>query len=43
MRIDDDQDAVWLRVKVAGNGASCVSATDPVFIDPYLRVLSMRS
>ncbi len=23
MRIDDDQDAVWLRVKVAGNGASC--------------------
>jgi len=23
MRIDDDQDAVWLRVKVGGNGASC--------------------
>ncbi|MDA0656959.1 MAG: phosphoribosyl-AMP cyclohydrolase [Proteobacteria bacterium] len=23
MRIDDDQDAVWLRVQVAGNGASC--------------------
>jgi phosphoribosyl-AMP cyclohydrolase len=23
MRIDDDQDAVWLRVAVAGNGASC--------------------
>ena len=23
MRIDDNQDAVWLRVKVAGNGASC--------------------
>ena len=23
MRIDDDQDAVWLRVRVAGNGASC--------------------
>ena len=23
MRIDDDQDALWLRVKVAGNGASC--------------------
>ena len=23
MRIDDDQDAVWLRVNVAGNGASC--------------------
>lgn len=23
MRIDDDQDAVWLRVKVAGCGASC--------------------
>ena len=23
MRIDDDQDAIWLRVKVAGNGASC--------------------
>ncbi|MBT5241471.1 MAG: phosphoribosyl-AMP cyclohydrolase [Rhodospirillaceae bacterium] len=23
MRIDDDQDAVWLRVKVAGSGASC--------------------
>lgn len=23
MRIDDDQDAVWLRVKVAGKGASC--------------------
>lgn len=23
MRIDDDQDCVWLRVKVAGNGASC--------------------
>ncbi len=23
LRIDDDQDAVWLRVKVAGNGASC--------------------
>ena len=23
MRIDDDQDCVWLRVKVGGNGASC--------------------
>lgn len=23
MRVDDDQDAVWLRVEVAGNGASC--------------------
>jgi phosphoribosyl-AMP cyclohydrolase len=23
MRIDDDQDAVWLRVEVAGAGASC--------------------
>lgn len=23
MRIDDDQDAVWLEVAVAGNGASC--------------------
>ena len=23
MRVDDDQDAVWLRVDVAGNGASC--------------------
>jgi len=23
MRIDDDQDAVWLRVDVAGTGASC--------------------
>ncbi len=23
MRIDDDQDCVWLRVKVAGSGASC--------------------
>jgi len=23
MRIDDDQDAVWLSVAVAGNGASC--------------------
>lgn len=23
MRIDDDQDAVWIRVRVAGNGASC--------------------
>lgn len=23
MRIDDDQDAVWLRVNVAGGGASC--------------------
>ncbi len=23
LRIDDDQDAVWLRVEVAGNGASC--------------------
>lgn len=23
MRIDDDQDAVWLRVNVGGNGASC--------------------
>jgi len=23
MRIDDDQDAVWLRVAVAGSGASC--------------------
>ena len=22
-RIDDDQDAVWLRVEVSGNGASC--------------------
>ncbi|MFT7228679.1 MAG: phosphoribosyl-AMP cyclohydrolase [Methylophilaceae bacterium] len=23
MRVDDDQDAVWLRVSVAGNSASC--------------------
>ena len=23
MRIDDDQDAVWLRVRVAGSGTSC--------------------
>ena len=23
MRIDDDQDCVWLRVEVQGNGASC--------------------
>ena len=23
MRVDDDQDAVWLRVTVAGSGASC--------------------
>ena len=23
MRIDDDQDAAWLRVRVAGSGASC--------------------
>ncbi len=23
MRIDDDQDAVWLRVRVVGSGASC--------------------
>ncbi|MEM7653427.1 MAG: phosphoribosyl-AMP cyclohydrolase [Pseudomonadota bacterium] len=23
MRIDDDQDAVWLRVAIAGSGASC--------------------
>lgn len=23
LRIDDDQDAIWLRVTVAGNGASC--------------------
>lgn len=23
MRIDDDQDSVWLRVKVSGSGASC--------------------
>jgi phosphoribosyl-AMP cyclohydrolase len=23
MRIDDDQDCVWLRVNVGGNGASC--------------------
>jgi len=23
LRIDDDQDAIWLRVDVAGNGASC--------------------
>ncbi len=23
MRIDDDQDAIWLRVQVAGSGASC--------------------
>ena len=23
MRIDDDQDAIWLRVEVAGTGASC--------------------
>ena len=23
MRIDDDQDAVWLRVRVGGSGASC--------------------
>ena len=23
MRIDDDQDAIWLRVTVSGNGASC--------------------
>ena len=23
MRVDDDQDAIWLRVRVAGSGASC--------------------
>lgn len=23
MRIDDDQDAIWLRVRVSGSGASC--------------------
>lgn len=23
LRVDDDQDAVWLRVKVQGSGASC--------------------
>ncbi|MGB1090493.1 MAG: phosphoribosyl-AMP cyclohydrolase [Oceanobacter sp.] len=23
MRIDDDQDAIWIKVRVAGNGASC--------------------
>ncbi len=23
MRIDDDQDCVWLRVRIGGNGASC--------------------
>lgn len=23
MRVDDDQDSVWLRVSVAGNGSSC--------------------
>jgi phosphoribosyl-AMP cyclohydrolase len=23
MRVDDDQDAIWLQVEVAGNGASC--------------------
>lgn len=23
LRIDDDQDAIWLRVRVAGSGASC--------------------
>ncbi len=23
LRIDDDQDAVWLRVRIAGSGASC--------------------
>ena len=23
MRVDDDQDALWLRVRVSGNGASC--------------------
>lgn len=23
MRVDDDQDAIWLRVRVAGRGASC--------------------
>ncbi|WP_221794259.1 phosphoribosyl-AMP cyclohydrolase [Oceanobacter mangrovi] len=23
MRVDDDQDAIWIRVSVAGNGASC--------------------
>ena len=23
MRVDDDQDAIWLKVKVAGSGASC--------------------
>ncbi|MEO1304557.1 MAG: phosphoribosyl-AMP cyclohydrolase [Pseudomonadota bacterium] len=23
MRVDDDQDAIWLRVSVAGSGASC--------------------
>ena len=23
MRVDDDQDAVWLRVQVDGSGASC--------------------
>lgn len=23
MRIDDDQDAIWIRVRIAGSGASC--------------------
>jgi phosphoribosyl-AMP cyclohydrolase len=23
MRVDDDQDCIWLRVAVAGSGASC--------------------
>jgi phosphoribosyl-AMP cyclohydrolase len=23
MRVDDDQDAIWLKVEVAGSGASC--------------------
>ena len=23
MRIDDDQDAIWMRVRVSGSGASC--------------------
>ncbi len=31
-RIDDDQDAVWLRVDIAGSGASCHVGYRPAFI-----------
>ena len=35
LRIDDDQDALWMSVDI-GNGASCHVGYNHVFIDQYL-------